>query len=179
MMAFNDLPLTPGLMKACAECIGHDDLRLIKAGFNLKTAELAVRGGAMEGPRMLEPHQTDSGEMFAIGAQPHSQEYGSTNLAVPPLDSTEAVAAVIFLNDIQDVGGALCVVPHTAGADGWARSILAGKDSTDAGSLYKQERATDYKAGTVLLYRSETFRTFVVVLRVVSFWHFEGNAALP
>lgn len=163
MMAFNDLPLTPGLMKACAQCLGHEDLRLIKAGFNLKTADFAVRGGEMEGPQMLQSHQTGSGETFAIGAEPHSQEYGRTTLAVPPLDSIEAVAAVIFLNDIHDVGGAWCVVPHTAGADGWARSIISGKDSADTPPLEKHERATDYKAGTVLLYRSEISKNFPFV----------------
>lgn len=143
-----------GLMKACAECLGHEDLRLVKAGLNLKTSDFAVRGGIMAGPQRLAPQQTESGKMLAAGEELHVQEYGQITLAVPPTESAEAVAAVIFLNDINDVGGALCVVPHTAGVDGWVRSTIAGEEcSVDWAALYKQERATDYKAGTVLLYR--------------------------
>ena len=149
-----------GLMKACAECLGHDDLRLIKAGLNLKTSTFAVRGGAMKGPHMLESHQTDSGATLAAGEEPHLQEYGQTTLAVPSLDSPEAVVAVIFLNDIKGVGGAMCVVPHTAGMEGWGRSVIAGEDRALPTALYKQERATDYTAGTVLLYRSDTEMSF-------------------
>jgi hypothetical protein len=160
-----------GLMKACAECLGHDDLRLIKAGLNLKTADFAVCGGAMKGPHMLEPYQTDSGATLAAGEEPHLQEYGQTTLAVPSLDSPEAVVAVIFLNDIKDVGGALCVVPHTAGMDGWGRSVIAGEDRASLATLYEQERATDYTAGTVLLYRSETETRFFPIKQMLLCCH--------
>ena len=159
-----------GLMKACAECLGHDDLRLIKAGLNLKTADFAVCGGAMKGPHMLEPYQTDSGATLAAGEEPHLQEYGQTTLAVPSLDSPEAVVAVIFLNDIKDVGGALCVVPHTAGMDGWGR-VIAGEDRASLATLYEQERATDYTAGTVLLYRSETETRFFPIKQMLLCCH--------
>ena len=171
MTAFNDLPLAPGLMKACAECIGHDDLRLIKAGLNLKTSDFAVRGGVMQGPQLLEAQQTDREDALAAGEELHWQEYGQSTLAVPPLGAQEAVAAVIFLSDVSEAGGALCVVPHTGGADGWGRSVVAqegsednesslplGRSKADDPALYAQERATHYKAGTVLLYRLDTFR---------------------
>lgn len=159
-----------GLMKACAQCLGNDDLRLIKAGLNVKTSNVALRGAVMEGPQMLEPHKKDSEGTLEPGETSHSQEYGRTTLTVPSLDCPEAVVAEIFLNDIKDVGGAICVVPHTAGASGWARSIVAGEGSLDnsranAHTLYERERATYYKAGTVLLHRSVVEHALVLSLQ--------------
>ena len=157
-------------MKACAECLGSGDLRIIKAGLNVKTSEVAVRGGVMAGPQMLAPQETHSGEVLLAGEEPHMQEYGNTTLAAPSSDTAEAVVAVIFLNDIKDTGGALCIVPHTAGATGWARSIIDGKVCVaDGAILYERERATEYKAGTVLLYRQVTGKKVMIISRKCCF----------
>ena len=119
--------------------------------------------GLAEGVGELAPY-TEDGDELAAGEQHHAQAYPNHTLVVPPGGDAlpEAVCVTIFLTGVDETGGAPCVVPHTGGADGWARSVSAAAGVGDRSkaanaALYELERALNYSMGSVLLHRLDTF----------------------
>jgi hypothetical protein len=124
------------------QCVDDDSLRLIKGGFDLKTAEFAARGDH-SGAGMLEAEAVE-GDALLAGEGQHQTLVRNHTLAVPA-EHPEAVCVTIFLSDVEEAGGAPCIVPHAGGA--WPRGLTAASKSAHA-DLYAAERAVYYKTGT-------------------------------
>ena len=120
--------------------------------------------GQAEGVGELAPY-TEDGADLAAGEQHHAQAYPSHALVVPPGGDAlpEAVCVTVFLTGADETGGAPCVVPHTGGADGWARSVsaaaggVANRSKAANAALYESERGLQFSTGSVLLHRLDTF----------------------
>jgi hypothetical protein len=154
------LPLHPRILRAVAQLLDTEEIMLTQSGAGAKYGV-----GGHEQPR-LRGHKAGFGE---VGDQPLHKDFGNNIVLVPGIDTPpEAVNCILYLSDVADCGGATGIVPHSPGTydidDGRAVNFLEPHDRYSLarepgapGQLYAQERLVQFKPGTALLYRQDTW----------------------
>ena len=174
LSSLNDISIHPRLRAAVAQLLGHGGgLQLLQSETWSKTA--AERGLGLES--LLMPAR------YSNNDQRIHMDYPNHYLTHPSTwDAPEAVAGILYLDDADACGGATRVVPrlgphdeayrwpyvHMPGVGGhaWindrksAEQYYEGADPEAArfrANLYAREVSCHYTAGTMLLYRFDTW----------------------
>jgi hypothetical protein len=162
MEKYNQIPLHPRLLQCARELLETEDIRLAQAGMMHKVGEAAGVGG-----RDGEQPGWPSGE------QGLHQDYSNNTLVVPPRppQRPETMNCILYFADAS-CGGATGIAPFSALA---GEDMPRGKDDapliprtysvvddwairrSNTHPLYAREQAVDYRPGTALLYRMDTF----------------------
>lgn len=150
--AFNQIALHPRLLKAAEQCLGTDDLRLCQSGLMDKAHAPALGGARGE--------RSD----FAPGEQGLHQDYSNNTLVVPPRPPQlpETLNCIVYYSHNPDCGGATTAVPFSATNQAKIPRTYSVVDDwpirrSKQHALYTHERAVEYRPGTALLYRMDTF----------------------
>lgn len=109
----------------------------------------------------------------ASGAhQPMHLDFRNNTILVPSAHRPDAVAGILYLNDVDAAGGATGIVPHEPGS---VLDRLLSLGESDAGwgrtadyegrEIYEREMLPRYRVGTCLLYRMDTFHRGTPVYR--------------
>ena len=156
--ARNDVALHPRLLRAVAQLLGTEALRLSECQQWSKYGDYSSPqpyGELAEGQSVDEVMQT--------GEQGHHLDYGNGTLVVPVAQEAfrEEVAIIVYLDEVSEVGGSTAVVSrqHSESATELRTSALhggLGSKQTNP-ELYEGEVQVKYSPGTVLFYRFDTF----------------------
>ena len=134
--ALNDVTVHELLLGAASQLLGTSDLRITQSNIL---------------PKYGEADQ-------AAGEQHIHQDYGANQFLAPPLHSPEAVIVIVYYSDARQVEGPTTFV-REASAQQFKRS--ACKDTPAGGVapsiVYSQERAVNFRPGTCLLFRVDTW----------------------
>eukprot|EP01050_Picozoa_sp_SAG11_P027221 SAG11_NODE_6804_length_1245_cov_1.242583_2_plen_164_part_00 len=111
MPAKNDASVHPRLLRAVAQLLGTEQIRLSECQVWCKYGDYsAPQPRPATGQPLHEVHQ--------IGDQSHHLDYGNGTLVVPPVPSPhtnrEEVALILYLGTVEETGGATAVVPRSA-----------------------------------------------------------------
>ncbi len=166
--SFNEITLHPKLLEAVAQL-----LRVPVVDLLLTQSDLWPKYGRAQTSRRRDNNDQ----------RMHVDYPNHTLVHPPPWSRPEAVEIIIFLSDVEECGGATAVVPRTGPEDEaytWpmvqtpgvagfdyinnrevAEEYLAGQDAAVAAfrerALYGREVRARYRAGSVLLYRHDTW----------------------
>jgi hypothetical protein len=149
MPAKNDVSVHPRLLRAIAQLLGTEDLRLSECQVWCKYGDYnEAQPTPAEGEAAEEVHE--------LGDQGHHLDYGNGTLVVPPVPSDrttrEEVALIMYLGTAEETGGATAVVPRSkvAGAREVRQSTISSAGyGTRGGSpeFYKAEQQVHFTPG--------------------------------
>ena len=134
--ALNDVTVHERLLSAASQLLGTTNLRITQSNIL---------------PKYGEADQ-------ATGDQHLHHDYGANQFLAPPLLSPEAVIVIVYYSDARQVEGPTTFV-REASAQDFERSAF--KDTPSGGTasprVYLRERAVDFRPGTCLLFRVDTW----------------------
>ena len=153
--AFNQLTLHPRALQAVAQLLGTNDLRVTRSNFGAKI-------GALGHEKPRTSFRTGFGE---VGDQPMHLDFRNNMLLVPSAHRPDTVAGILYLNNVEDAGGATGIVPYEPGSVLDRLPLELGESETGWGrtgtyegrEIYERELLPRYRVGTCLLYRMDTY----------------------
>ena len=152
---FNQLTLHARALQAVGQLLGTDDLRVTRSNFVAKIGSLGHE----------KPRTSFSDGFGAVGDQPLHLDFRNNMLLVPSAHRPDAVAGILYLNRVEDAGGATGIVPYEPGSvldrlplnvgeseGGWGRT-----GDYEGREIYERELLPRYREGTCLFYRMDTY----------------------
>ena len=134
--ALNDVTVHERLLSAASQLLGTTNIRITQSNIL---------------PKYGETNQ-------AAGDQHLHHDYGANQFLAPPLLSPEAVIVIVYYSDSRQVEGPTTFVRESSAQD-FERSAF--KDTPSGGTasprVYSRERAVDFRPGTCLLFRVDTW----------------------
>jgi hypothetical protein len=136
--ALNDVTVNERLLSAASQLLGSDELRITQSNIL---------------PKYGEPDQ-------AAGDQHLHHDYGANQFLVPPLLDPEAVIVIVYYSEARRVEGPTTFVRERSAKE-FERSALSDAPGPTGGAapprVYPRERAVDFRPGTCLLFRVDTW----------------------
>ncbi len=144
--ALNEITLWPGLLAAARQLLG-----VVAPVEVLLASSMCMAKTASDG--------TVGAEHFATGAQPHHLDHVNESL-VEPISHERlpwSVSCILYYDHVDHVGGPTAVAACGATAHGASRDSAWTQSASQRTALYQDEVAVQFRPGTCLLYRIDTW----------------------